>query len=84
MLLDGAAGNVAKPWPWPDLKPSDFVVPADQAGVRLPSKVLTVAQAEALGIQPYLGGFERLLLADPGGNGLHSFSLRPLLPDEVA
>ena len=83
-LLEGVDGNPAKPWPWPDIKPADFVVPADQNGLRLRSKVLTVAQAEAFAITPFLGGFERLGLVIPGDENQYSFTLRPLLPDEVA
>ncbi len=82
VLMDGGAGNAAKPWPWPDVTPADFVVPPDANGLRLPAKVLTVAQAEALGIRPYIGGFQGLSLAGPAGDGTFSFALRPLLPGD--
>ncbi len=83
-LLERAGGNAAKPWPWPDIEPSDFVLPADPDTGRLRAKALTVAQAEALGITPYLGGFQGLELTFTGEDDPYSFTLRPLLPDEVA
>jgi len=72
----------AKPWPWEDVKPSDFVVAAGPDGGQ-PVHVLTIAQAEALGIEPYRGGIQGLTLAGPEGT-FYAFSLRPLLPDEEA
>ena len=82
-LLEGVGGNVTKPWPWPDIKPADFVAPTDPTGFRLPAKALTVAQAEALGVKSYQGGFQGLGLAFPGDENPYSFTLRPLLPDDV-
>jgi len=84
ILLDGQPGDPAtKPWPWDDVKPSDFVAPSHPAGIGLPSHVLTVAQVEALGIGPYPGGFGGLTLGGADEGTFYSFSLRPLLPDEA-
>jgi hypothetical protein len=82
ILMDGQPGDPeAKPWPWPDLKPTDFVTPADPNSWQIPVRILTVAQAEALGIAPYQGGFRGPTLIGPNGKPYY-FSLRPLLPDE--
>ena len=82
ILLDGQAGDPGvKRWPWADLKPTDFVVPADANAAQLPVRVLTVAQVEALGIQPYQGGIQGPTLIGPDGR-FYAFSLRPLLPEE--
>jgi hypothetical protein len=79
---DQPADPGAKPWPWADVKPSDFVVAAGPGGGQ-PTHVLTVAQAEALGIEPYRGGVQGLTLAGPERK-FYAFLLRPLLPDEEA
>jgi hypothetical protein len=81
-LLERAGGDPAKAWPWPDIEPADFVVPADPNTGRLRAKALTVAQAEALGITSYQGGFQGLALAFPADDSPYSFTLRPLLPDD--
>ncbi len=83
-LLEGVAGNAARPWPWTDVKPSEFVASTDPNGPRLPARVLTPAQAAVLGIAPFEGGFERLALSGPGDGKTYSFTLRPLLPDDDA
>ncbi len=66
ILMDGGPGAPdAKPWPWTDLKPADFVANPDPNAVQLPSRVLTVAEVEALGISPYRGGLQGLTLVGP-------------------
>ena len=55
----------------------------DPNAFQLPVHVLTAAQAQALGILPYKGGFQGLTLIDPKGGRSYSFSLRPLLPDDT-
>ena len=83
ILQDGFSGGPgAKPWPWKEIRPSDFVVPTDPNAFQLPAKVLTVAQVEAFGGDLYQGGFQGLTLLGPGDGKVYSFSLRPLLPDE--
>lgn len=77
----GGAG--AKPWPWTDLQPESFVMPADPNAFQMATSVLTAAQVEVLGIDPHEGGLQGLTLTGPKGN-LYSFSVRPLLPDERA
>lgn len=82
VLMDGGPGAPdAKPWPWDDLKPADFAANPDPNAFQLPSRVLTVAEVEKLGIDPYRGGFQGLALVGPDGK-TYGLSLRPLLPDE--
>jgi hypothetical protein len=84
VLMDGGPGAPdAKPWPWDALKPADFVANADPNAFQLPARVLTIADVEALGIDPYRGGFQGLTLVGPDGK-TYLFSLRPLLPDETS
>ena len=83
VLMDGQAGAPdARAWPWPDVTPADFAPSPDPNASQLPSRVLSVAEVEALGINPYRGGFQGLTLIGPGDGKVYSFSLRPLLPDE--
>ncbi len=84
VLLEGQPGAPgARPWPWADIKPTDFVSDGDPNAFQLPVHVLTAVQVQALGIQPYKGGFQGLTLIDPKGGRSYSLSLRPVLPDEA-
>jgi hypothetical protein len=84
ILLDGGPGapNAIK-WPWTDLKPADFVAPVDPNSFQLPVRVLTPAQVAALGVDQLEGGLQGPTLIGPDGK-FYSFSLRPLLPDDVS
>ncbi|MEX2010796.1 MAG: hypothetical protein WEF51_01015 [Chloroflexota bacterium] len=71
-------------WPWPNLKPSDFAEPEDpNAPFRLPQRVLTPAEVEAIGLGDVRGGALGIYLTGPDGKQ-YSLSLRPLLPGEAA
>jgi hypothetical protein len=73
----------AKPWPWDDLAPDDFVTP--QGGgdvVALPEHPLTADQLAALGIEDLKGGYNGIVLDAPGGKR-YSVIIRPLLPDQA-
>ena len=84
VLLDGGVGAPdAKPWPWPEVKPADFVSKGDPNAFPLPTRAMTVAEVEALGVTPYRGGFQGATLIGPDDGKAYSFSLRPLLPDET-
>jgi hypothetical protein len=84
ILMDGGPGAPdARAWPWPDLTPADFVARSDPNAFQIPSRVLSVADVEALGISPYRGGLLGLTLTGPTDGKTYSFSLRPLLPDEL-
>jgi hypothetical protein len=83
ILQEGQAGGPdVKAWPWITVSPGDFVPASDPNAFRLPSRVMSVGAVEALGINPYQGGFQGLSLVGPGDGKVYSFSLRPLLPDE--
>jgi hypothetical protein len=83
ILLEGQPGPDAKPWPWTDIAPADFVSNADPNAFQLPVRVMTIEEVEALGIEPFTGGFQGLTLIGPDDDKAYSFSLRPLLPDET-
>ena len=84
VLMDGFGGDPdAKKWPWTDLTPKDFVLPADPNAIQFPAHTLTAAQVAALGIEDTEGGFQGMTLTGPDGKQ-YSFSLRPMLPDDEA
>jgi hypothetical protein len=84
ILLDGGPGAPnARKWPWTDLKPSDFVAPADPNSFQLPVRVLTVAEVAALRVDQVEGGLQGATLIGPDGK-FYAFSLRPLLPDDAS
>ena len=84
ILMDGGPGDPdARPWPWTDVKPSDFALPADPNAIGFPVRTLTPAQVASLGIADPEGGFQGMTLIAPDGT-FYSFSLRPLLPDDRA
>ncbi len=83
ILLEGFPGEIPpKAWPWADLKPADFVAPADPNALSFPTHTLTPAQVEALGIQPFKGGMQNVSIASPDKRVLYSLAVRPLLPDD--
>jgi hypothetical protein len=83
ILLEGQPGAPdAKPWPWTDIAPADFVSNADPNAFQIPARVLSPAEVETLGITAFEGGFQGLPLIGPDDGKFYSFSLRPLLPDE--
>jgi hypothetical protein len=78
MSTDQAFGPVID-WPWPAIKPADFVSRENEF---LKLRSLSPADVAALGIPTIEGGFSGITLKAPDGK-LYSFSLRPLLPDET-
>lgn len=77
MPVDQAFGAVAA-WPWADITPSDFA--AGENTFQL-TRVMTLADIEAMDMPPVEGGFSGLTLKH--GGKLYAFALRPLLPDEA-
>ena len=65
-------------WPWPAIKPADFVS-GDNKFLKL--RTLSSSDIAALGIPALEGGFMGLTLKADGK--LYTLSLRPLLPDET-
>ena len=84
ILLEGQAGALdAKAWPWTTVVPADFVPDSDPNAFQLATRVMSVAEVEALRISPFGGGFQGLTLIGPNGGKVYTFSLRALLPDEA-
>ncbi|MFL5669019.1 MAG: hypothetical protein ACJ77U_06500 [Chloroflexota bacterium] len=84
ILMDGGPGDpAAKPWPWKDLAPADFTIPADPNAIQFPVHVLTAEQVAALGVEDPEGGFQGATLVGPKGT-FYSLSVRPLLPDDLS
>jgi hypothetical protein len=78
----GAQGVKVREWPWPDLTPADFALPADPNTLQVRTRVLTPAEAAAAGVDGFEGGIVGgAFLRAPDGK-LYSLALRPLLPDE--
>jgi hypothetical protein len=82
LLLDGQDGLDARPWPWAEVSPKEFVAHGDPNVFQLPARLMSVDEVKALAIEPYAGGFQGLTLIGPNDGKVYSFSLRPLLPDE--
>lgn len=73
-------------WPWPNIRPNDFVKPADPNAIGWPTRVLSPTDVAALGLDGLEGGAQGILLERPAGvpAGMpYELALRPLLPDEV-
>ena len=84
ILLEGQPGAPdQKAWPWPEVKPAEFVSNGDPNAMPLPARVMTAADIEALGIKPFEGGFIGLPLAGPGDGKFYTLTVRPLLPDDT-
>lgn len=78
----GPGAGPANPWPWADLEPSDFVVPGEPNAFGFPTRNLSDAELQALGLGTPTGAVSGLQLAGPDGK-IYGFALRPLLPDEI-
>jgi len=78
----GPGIGAPRPWPWTDLAPADFTAPAAPNGVGFPSRDLTEAQLEALGLGTPNGAVSGLTYTGPDGK-VYGFAIRPLLPDEI-
>jgi hypothetical protein len=85
-LLDGITGTTAIRWPWHDVSPSTWTNVSDgDASLAFPTRILTRAEVEALGLGPLAGGAMGIVVVyPPAGGKLYGVSLRPLLPDETS
>lgn len=79
-LIEGGV-NAPIPWPWKSIAETDFVPSPDPDRPRLPSRVLSRAEVDELGLTGIEGGFQGLVVVAPSGK-VYSLALRPLLPDE--
>ncbi len=78
----GAQGVKVREWPWPGLTPADFALPADPNTLQLRTRVLTPAEASAVGVDGFEGGIVAGVYVRAPDGTLYSLALRPLLPDE--
>jgi hypothetical protein len=68
------------PWPWPDIDPAEFVGTAAPVYGR---RVMSVEEADVLGLSDNGGVVARVYLRGPDGKTIYSFSLWPMLPDQT-
>lgn len=73
----------AVPWPWPDIEPEAFVVPAEVGFFPEGRRVMSSDEASVLGLSDNGGVVQRVYLRGPDGKTLYFFSLLPMLPDET-
>ncbi len=80
----GAQGVRVREWPWVDIAPTDFMLPADPNVFQVRTRSLGPDEAKAIGVGGFEGGISGgVYLRGPDG-ALYSLTLRPLLPDENA
>ena len=78
----GPQGVQVRDWPWSDITPADFKVPADPNALPQGTRTLTVAEVTAVGVDGWQNGISGgLFLKGPDGK-TYSLVIRPLLPDE--
>ena len=84
-LMDGTGMVVpdVRAWPWKDIKPADFVGPADPNAFQMATRTLTPDEVAGLGVDGPEGGFGGMVLSGPSDGKLYSLAVRPLLPDET-
>ena len=71
-------------WPWDDITPEDFTMPADPNALQQGTYTLTPDQAAAVGVEGFENGIMTgVYLKAPDGK-TYSLVIRPLLPDEDA
>ncbi len=78
----GVAAPDIRAWPWDDIAPADFALEINPSDFGFPHRVMTSAEIDVLGLSGYEGGFQGVLLRDPGGI-TYTLNVRPLLPDET-
>lgn len=84
MEAQGLQGVQIRDWPWADLTPADFTLPADPNAFQQQTRSMTDAQVAALRIDGYQGGISSgVWVTGPDGK-VYSVSVRPLLPHEAA
>jgi hypothetical protein len=84
MLLDatGVTGVKVRAWPWPDVRQADFRADPAATGLQVRKRVLTSAEAQALGVTGFQGGILSGLYVRLDDGKTAQLVLRPLLPDE--
>ena len=81
---EGIQGVNTIAWPWDDIAPEDFTLPADGNALQQGTHTLTPEQAAAVGVEGFENGIMTgVYLTGPDGK-IYSLVIRPLLPDEDA
>jgi len=80
----GLQGVKVVAWPWTDLEPADFKLPADANALQQGTATLTPEQAAAVGVEPYANGISSGVFIKTDDGKVYSLVIRPLLPDEKA
>jgi hypothetical protein len=82
LLMEAPMGDHPAPiaWPWPDIKPADFAVLADNL-LSFPIRTVTAADVAKLKLPQIEGGLIGVPVKAPDGK-VYQLALRPLLPDE--
>jgi hypothetical protein len=71
------------PWPWPELKISDFKAGINGVGAtQFPHRTITAAEVVKLGLGDVSGGLQGVTLSAPDSK-VYTLVLRPLLPHET-
>lgn len=77
-------GVDVRTWPWPQLAPADFQVPAEPNAFQGRTRVLGPEDAAAVGVDGFENGIVGGLYYRGADGVLYSLVIRPLLPDETA
>jgi hypothetical protein len=78
----GLQGVQLRDWPWTDIAPADFKLPADPNVLAQGTRTLTPEDVAAVGVDGWQNGISGgLFLSGPDGR-TYSLVIRPLLPDE--
>jgi hypothetical protein len=80
----GIAGVQVREWPWTDIAPSDFKLPADVNALQQGTRTMTPEEVAAVGVEPYQNGISSGVFLRAGDGKIYSLVIRPLLPDEKA
>lgn len=79
----GVQGVNVRGWPWPELTPADFKLPADPNVLQQRVRALTPEEAEAVDVVGFENGVQGGLYYRVD-EVVYSFVLRPMLPEEDA
>jgi hypothetical protein len=78
--MEGAVGIVPVAWPWPAVKPTDFIVPPGN-NFGFPRRPMSAEELSLAGLPDLAGSAMGIYLTGPDDK-VYSFVTRPLLPDE--
>lgn len=79
----GIEGVQVREWPWVDIQPSDFTLPADPNSLQQGTRTLTPEEAAAVGVPGFENGIMSGVYLRASDGTVYSLVIRPLLPDET-